>query len=99
MLFGLPAELVSLCLVPFAVMAPTVALTAAVSLVRGVLVRERSTTDIPVGVAVNLSVLALVLFGVPLLLPWPGVAAGAAAVTTSLAAEALFLTLRRRALR
>ncbi len=96
-LFGLPAELASLCNVPFAVMAPTVALTAAVSLARGILVRERNTADIPAGVAVNLSVLSLGLFGAPLLLPWPGVVTAAAAVALSLAAEALYLGLHARA--
>jgi hypothetical protein len=94
-LFDLPAELASLCVRPFAIMVPTVALTAAVSLLRGMLVRERTTSDIPAGVAVNVCVLSLCLFGIPLLLPWPGVVAAAAAVTLALAAESLFLAVRR----
>ncbi len=93
-LFDLPAELASLCAVPFAIMVPTVALTAAVSLLRGMLVRERTTSDIPLGVAVNVSVLSLCLFGIPRLLPWPGVVAAAAAVTLAVAGESLFLALR-----
>ena len=65
------------------------------SLLRGILVRVRTTADIPVGVAVNVSVLSLGLFAVPRLLPWPGVVAAALAVALSLAAESLFLALRR----
>lgn len=98
-LFGLPPELASMCGAPFAIMVPTGALIAAVSLARGILVAARTTADIPAGVAINLSVLALGLFGAPLLLRWPGVVSAAAAVTLALAAEALFLGLRSRAIR
>lgn len=96
-LFGLPPELVALSVVPFAIMVPSVALTAVVSLVRGILVHERATADIPVGVAVNLSVLCVVLFLFPRLLPWPGVITAAAAVVLAVAAESLYLGLRTRA--
>ncbi len=98
-LFGLPDELVPLCIVPFAIMVPTVALTAAVSLVRGVLVNERTTAAIPVAVAVNIGTLSFGLFALPLLLPWPGVVAAAVAGVLAIGAESLYLGLRSRGMR
>jgi hypothetical protein len=95
-LFGLPAELASLCGAPFAIMVPTLPLIAVVSYCRGVLVRRRATRDIPVAVAVNVAVLALGLLAAPRLLPGPGVVGAAAAVLLSSGAEALYLALRGR---
>jgi hypothetical protein len=94
---GLNPALLSMVLAPTMLVVPLPALTALVSWQRAQLVHGRNTRPVSTAVALNLSVLLLVLLALPRIVPEPGAVLAALATTLALSAECVPVGARGRA--
>ena len=73
------------------------AITVLISWLRGLLISRRATRDVNLGMAINLSLTAVVLFA-GLAVRWPGIPTAAVALNLAALAEMLYLFWRVRRL-
>lgn len=92
---GLSMNLTEMAYIPLAISIPLIPATAFTSLFRGSLIRTRRTGDVTIGVAINVSVLLLVLFPGVALFNLSAIQVMAAAYTLAALAEFAFLASRR----
>jgi hypothetical protein len=88
---GLTPDLVALANLPTILISLTPALSVLVALNRGILVHTRHTRPVSVAVAINVTVLLLVMLLGPTWLPWPGVVLASLAFTLASLAEVAYL--------
>ncbi|MCG8452271.1 MAG: hypothetical protein MI717_03695 [Spirochaetales bacterium] len=91
---GLDSQLLEMAQTPLLFAIPLIPASAFISLLRGALVRQKRTKDVTWGVAVNVTVLLLLLFGGVSIIQTPAVNTMAAAFTLAALAELTFLFLR-----
>jgi len=95
----LPTDLAGMARTAAAILVLVPALTVLTSWQRGVLVHFSRTGAITVATAINITVLLAVVLGGVRVLPWPGVATAALALSASLMMEVVYLTSRARGAR
>jgi hypothetical protein len=93
---GLPTGLAAMAGASATLLVVVPALTVLTSWQRGTLVFFSRTGAITVATAINIAVLLAVVLGGVRVLPWPGAVTAALALSASLAAEVIYLTVRAR---
>ncbi|TFG61835.1 MAG: hypothetical protein E4H36_09480 [Spirochaetales bacterium] len=93
---GLPGEILSYTPWTATLLTPVPLVLCFTSLFRGVLVHEKKTGAVSLGVAINVGILLVLLFLGAAFLPLSGAHVAAGAFTVAYVAEAVFLALRTR---